>query len=122
MVRAVDQTVLLQFPQQISMNELAEQCGVTPAYLSRCCKMQMGCGWSERLRAVRLRAARTFMACGASNIQWISENVGYEDPKYFARIFRSEYAQSPTAYLRERNGPVQECTSTAEEGTGYAKR
>ena len=51
------------------------------------------------LRALRLQRAKTLLASAPElNISEIAYEVGFEDPKYFSRVFSEEFGKSPSAF------------------------
>ncbi|TKG91867.1 hybrid sensor histidine kinase/response regulator [Puteibacter caeruleilacunae] len=54
------------------------------------------------LRSYRLQAAAKLTGQGLS-ISEIAFKVGFNDPKYFSRCFKSEFGQSPTAYFKPKS-------------------
>jgi len=51
------------------------------------------------LRALRLQRAKTLLASAPElNISEIAYEVGFDDPKYFSRVFSEEFGKSPSAF------------------------
>jgi AraC-like DNA-binding protein len=51
---------------------------------------------------VRVMRGKELLAHGGSSIAAIANTCGFRDPKYFARLFRREFAQSPGVYRQSR--------------------
>lgn len=54
----------------------------------------------EYLAEVRLEKASLILRNSADPIEHIAETVGYSDPRYFCRVFKKHYGQSPSEYRR----------------------
>ncbi len=48
------------------------------------------------IRAVRLERARTLLLAGGKNITEVAFEVGFDDPKYFSRVFAEEFGVPPS--------------------------
>lgn len=86
--------------EQLSLEGVAEQIHVSPKYLSRLFKEEMGSGFSEYLTQVRLEAAEKLLSGSTLSVREIAVQVGYLDEKYFSRLFKKETGLKPTEYKR----------------------
>ncbi len=109
-------TVILQAKQQIdqlyqedlSLDDLAQAVAVSPFYLSRLFREELGVSFTEYVTKLRLEKALNLLADGLS-VKECCFAVGYNDPNYFSRIFRKHYHVSPTEYrddLLRRKEPL----------------
>lgn len=75
------------------------------AYFSNLFKKNIGKGFAEYLRDVRLDKARRLLADTEHKIVEVAEMVGYESYKSFTRAFRDSMSMQPTEYreLARRN-------------------
>jgi two-component system response regulator YesN len=88
------------YHQELSLDELARAVAVSPFYLSRLFREELGVCFSEYLTRLRLEKSLTLLAEGLS-IKECTFAVGYNDPNYFSRIFRKYYHQTPTEYREQ---------------------
>ncbi|MGN1021858.1 MAG: AraC family transcriptional regulator, partial [Aristaeellaceae bacterium] len=88
------------YAEQLSLEAVAEQIHVSPKYLSRLFKEEMGSGFSEYLTQIRLEAAEKLLSGSALSVREIAAQVGYLDEKYFSRLFKKETGLKPTEYKR----------------------
>jgi two-component system response regulator YesN len=88
------------YHQELSLEELARAVAVSPFYLSRLFREELGVCFSEYLTRLRLEKGLTLLAGGLS-VKECSFAVGYNDPNYFSRIFRKYYHQTPTEYREQ---------------------
>lgn len=95
------QTMHDELSEQVTASEMAKRVNMSRSYFSQCFKDIMGMTFNEYLRSIRIEKAKEYLQFTQKNIQWISENTGYTDQKYFSRVFYkltgvlpSEYRQS----------------------------
>ncbi|NLK21836.1 MAG: AraC family transcriptional regulator [Epulopiscium sp.] len=94
----VAEWIRVHYNQKISIKEIAEQFDYNTSYLSRRFKEQMGVGPKEYLLLLRLTKAKELLTNTNLSIKEISYNVGFEDDKYFMKLFRKKESISPTQY------------------------
>ncbi|WP_017873441.1 response regulator [Candidatus Caldatribacterium saccharofermentans] len=100
----IDETIrYLQrtFTKRITLRELAKEVGVAPSYLSYSFKKWTGQGLVEYVTRLRMKAAQCLLQETSLQVQEIAQKVGYEDVKYFTRIFHKTTGFSPTAYRQK---------------------
>jgi AraC-like DNA-binding protein len=65
------------------------------------------CGPKEYLEDIRLEVAKNKIDSDDCCIKVVAFEVGFLDPKYFAKKFKQKYLITPTEYKRQ-NYPVEE--------------
>ncbi len=96
-------TFLRESPaQDIALDELARQVGVSTFHFARGFKASTGVPPHRYLVQLRMERARALLETTELQISEIAAQVGYDDPGYLARLFRREVGVSPAAYRRER--------------------
>lgn len=98
-VTAAFQKLMTEFPNMLSMNLIAEDLKISPSYLSRVYKTQMKRGLSESLNMIRMEWANLRIKMGVYDIQKIAELCGYEDAKYFTRVFKKYFGEVPSKWI-----------------------
>jgi len=86
------------YRNDISLHNLSKEFFVTPPYLSRRFKEKTGLTFVEYLEELRLKRAEEYLLASDMKIIDISEQVGYQDPNYFAKVFKRKYGLSPSDY------------------------
>ena len=99
---AAVQYIYQNYMQDISQEDLASQLGISTAYFSKLFKRDTGSGFVEFLLGLRIDAAKRRFDTGDTNVQQVSAAVGFNDPKYFSRVFRKQCGVSPAGYLAQR--------------------
>ncbi|MEI7726586.1 MAG: ATP-binding protein [Bacteroidota bacterium] len=85
---------------EISADTLAEKMGMSRPQLYRKIKSLTGRPIIEHLNAIRLEKAKALLKTGGFNISEAAYQVGYNDPKYFGRLFAEAFGQSPSDYIK----------------------
>ncbi|MDO4270741.1 MAG: helix-turn-helix domain-containing protein [Eubacteriales bacterium] len=96
-VRMVKEIVGRRYMDQISLNEVAEEVGLNPIYLSMLFKKDTGTNFKDYLTAVRIETAKSLLRDGKT-LSEIAEAVGYKDVRYFSKLFTRIVGVKPTQY------------------------
>ena len=94
-----------RFAEDLSLDGVAGELGVSPSHLSRLLGRQAGMGFADCLAGLRVERAKAFLASGRTSVKEASVMVGYRDPAYFARVFRRFCGMSPAEYRSGRGAP-----------------
>lgn len=98
-VRIVRELVARRYMEHISLNDAAEATGLNPVYLSVLFKKETGINFKDYVVNVRMDKAKALLRAGES-INRVSELVGYQDTKYFSRLFARVVGVNPTQYKK----------------------
>jgi two-component system response regulator YesN len=90
------------YMNSITLNDLANHFYVSPSYLSRRFKEKMRLTLVQFLEDIRMEKAQEYLADSEAQIFDISEQVGYLDPNYFAKVFKKKFHISPSDYRQQR--------------------
>ncbi len=77
-------------------------------YLRRLFSAAFGLSPQRYLTSLRMEKARRMLAEGGTPIAEVALASGYEDPSYFARIFRLENGIGPAAYATEKRSVLSD--------------
>lgn len=88
------------YSKDITLSEAANLVGVTPEYLSKLFYQQINVNFVVFLRNFRISIAKRMILSGKYRIQDIADNVGFKDPKYFNKVFKSVCGISPSEYKK----------------------
>lgn len=93
---------------------LAAQASVSPSHFFALFKQRMGCPPMDYFTRLRmLRACQIFDSTDAS-VKEVSAMMGYDDPFYFSRVFKSVSAMAPVHYRNLEPGPKREVRAHIE--------
>ena len=88
------------FRQQISMTDLSERFGYTPSYINRLFKKEYSTSPIQYQTVLRISRAKEILLKNPDiNIKSVAQSVGYEDSRYFSRIFKNETGMTPSAWV-----------------------
>ena len=86
------------YHQPISLTDVAQAVGYSPAYLTNLMQTQTGRTVKRWIVERRMAQARLLLSTTAQPIGQIAETVGYADTSYFIRQFRQIHQASPQAW------------------------
>lgn len=86
------------YMENISLDQLAEHLEITPEYLSTLFNKEVGINFSIFLKRFRISQAKRLLKGTDKKIYEVAAEVGYNDPKYFNRVFKEEIGISPGDY------------------------
>ncbi|WP_071395004.1 response regulator transcription factor [Bacillus tuaregi] len=86
------------YDKSISLEEVAEQIGISSYYLSKLFKEKFQVTFSDYLKNIRMEKAKEFLLDGTMALKEIALNIGYKDPNYFSRAFKKQTGMSPREY------------------------
>ena len=58
----------------------------------------------EFIRAFRIKRAAQLLAKSQMGVSEVAYQVGFNDPRYFTRYFKSEFNMLPSEYARQHRG------------------
>ena len=82
----------------ISLVTVADQFGISIYMVSCLFKNQTGTGFKEYITAKRLELASQLLADTREPVSAIALKIGFENPTYFASLFRARYGVAPSKY------------------------
>lgn len=91
---------------KIKEQEVAELCNLSAFRFSRAFKKEMGITFQEYVIRERITESCRLMQNPNASITDIAYTVGFNDPSYFARMFKRYLGRSPSAY-RQADLPGQ---------------
>lgn len=86
------------YRENLSLEILADYLEITPEYLSTLFNKEVGINFTTFLKRFRISHAKRLLKGTDKKIYEISQEVGYNDPKYFNRVFKEEIGVSPGDY------------------------
>lgn len=89
------------YSENISLDMLADRLEITPEYLSTLFNKEVGINFSTFLKRFRISQAKRLLKGTDEKIYSIALQVGYNDPKYFNRVFKEEVGVSPGDYKQK---------------------
>jgi YesN/AraC family two-component response regulator len=88
----------------LSLSKIADHFTLSPSYLSRYFKNQIGTGISEYVDEIRMERAKELLQSNIWTVKEVTEQVGYSDQTYFIRKFKKKEGITPQQYKLLYNG------------------
>lgn len=88
------------YRKNITLSEAANLVGITPEYLSKLFNQEINVNFVVFLRNFRISIAKRMLLSGKYQIQEVADHVGFKDPKYFNKVFKSVCGISPSEYKK----------------------
>jgi len=101
-LNAVFRFIETHYHQPISLADVAQAAGYSPAYLTNLVQSQTGRSVKRWIIERRMAQARFLLTTTAKTVNEIAEVVGYGDVSYFVRQFRQFHDASPQAWRSTR--------------------
>ena len=92
---AKDQIRKTYMSDEISLNTIAAEVGMSPSYFSSIFSKEMGKTFVEYLTEIRMDRAKELLMCSSMKTSEIGYEVGYKDPHYFSYIFKKTQNCTP---------------------------
>ena len=101
LVRRTAAFISENYATPFSRQEIADAIGVSPNYISRVFRREIGLSPWQYLTRHRVIRAKELLSTTSYPIIEVASQVGYTDPAYFSRIFRKETGKTPRAYREQ---------------------
>ena len=93
----------LDQPLQVAM--LAERACVSPSHFFVLFKRRTGCPPIDYFIRLRMQRARELLKAGSLHVKEVAAALGYDDPFYFSRMFKSVNRIAPVEYRKSIGKP-----------------
>jgi two-component system response regulator YesN len=88
------------YSQDISLNSVAEELNLNPAYISRLFKQITGQPFVDVLKKARIERSKELLVQSDLKINEISKQVGYSNSYYFIKVFKDMMGLTPGEYKK----------------------
>ena len=95
---AKDQIRKTYMSDEISLNTIAAEVGMSPSYFSSIFSKEMGKTFVEYLTEIQMDRAKELLMCSSMKTSEIGYEVGYKDPHYFSYIFKKTQNCTPKEF------------------------
>jgi two-component system response regulator YesN len=100
-VHQIKQYIMENSNKDISLEMIADRVNLSPYYISKLFKEQLGLNYIDFLTECRIERAKALMSDSVMSLKEITFEIGYNDPNYFSRVFKRVYGISPTEYRKQ---------------------
>ncbi|WP_232666317.1 AraC family transcriptional regulator [Pseudonocardia sp. TRM90224] len=103
-VRQAHDYLRRNFAKPVSVSELARTAGLSTSHFAALFRAATGSGVVEYTKRLRMARARELLITSSRDIADVAVAVGYPDPFYFSRQFRTVHGCSPSEYRSTHRG------------------
>ncbi|NPV43657.1 MAG: response regulator [Firmicutes bacterium] len=86
--------------RDITLGKVSSFVHLSPYYLSRLFKNEVGCTFIEYVTNLRLEQAKKMLKSTSDSIVDIARKIGYSEPGYFSKVFKKKFGISPNEYRK----------------------
>lgn len=102
MIGAVKRYILEHYREDIDRNDVAAVAYITPNYLSKRFRSEMGMSLREYINQLRIEDAKRLLLSTNATISEVASEVGYDNISYFSTVFRKMCGMSPIEWCGGR--------------------
>ena len=99
-VGQIKEFISAHYMENITLEEVAEQVRLSPAYVSSVFKKETGENFNSYLTNIRLEKAKELFKTANVTVAEAGEAVGYKDIRYFSKLFYKAYGVKPKDYKK----------------------
>ncbi|WP_353733565.1 response regulator [Rossellomorea vietnamensis] len=100
-IEQIKQYIIDHAYQDISLEEIGSVIGLSPIYISKIFKEELGVNYIHFLTECRIEKAKKLMRDPEKSLKEITFEIGYHDPNYFSKVFKKMCHASPTEYRKK---------------------
>lgn len=94
------QHIRMNYQKKLSRDEIGMELCYNYDYLARLFKKKMGMKISDYINYIRIEKSKKLLLETVKNIKEISFEIGYDDEKYFMKLFKESQDMSPSDYRK----------------------
>lgn len=100
-ISLVQSHIALHFRETLTLDSLSTLSGLNPQYLSTLYRQETGQTITQHIKSLRILAAQSLLRSTQLSVDQIAQQVGYEDFRYFSRVFQQVTGKTPSGYRKE---------------------
>ena len=86
--------------KKVCLKDAAEAVALSPKYLSRIFKENLGIGFNEYRLKIKMREAKALLENTELNIDHVAYKLGYQNTESFTRLFKELSGKTPSEYRK----------------------
>jgi AraC-like DNA-binding protein len=114
-VRKIEESVaymMRHLDESLQVATLAARANVSPSHFFALFKRRVGCAPIDYFIRLRMQHACRLLDGTVMSVKEVAATLGYDDPFYFSRIFKSVNRVAPTEYRLLKNGAKEAVKSS----------
>ncbi|MEH7274277.1 helix-turn-helix domain-containing protein, partial [Neobacillus vireti] len=97
----IEKYLQANFDRDVKLQEISEQFYISREYISRKFKQEFQVNISDYLVSIRMKKAKSLLKNSQLKIYEIAAMIGYQDDKYFRKVFKKVEGITPNEYRAE---------------------
>lgn len=102
-VRQARRYIHTHMNQPVTLTDMAREVGMNPSYFSMLFKKETGENFTNYVNRTKIEHAKLLLRQPACKVYQVCSQVGFEDAKYFAKLFRRVVGMTPSDYRDGRS-------------------
>ena len=91
------------YRRKLTLQILASRFYISPAYCSNLLKENLNMTFNDYISKIRIEKAKQLLSQTSISVAKVSDEIGYSNPKYFFKIFKSYTGLTPLEYRSKNN-------------------
>jgi two-component system response regulator YesN len=100
-ILAIAEYIETHYQEDITLQHISERFYLSREYISRKFKLEMRENISDFISRIRIDKAKSLLLNPQLRMAQISEMIGYQDEKYFSKVFKKMVGMSPNQYRKK---------------------
>lgn len=92
----------------ISLENVADHLQITPSYLSRIIKKEVGVNYKEYVTRLKIEKAKEMLLEEDATVISVGEKIGYFNTSYFIKVFRNYTGVTPDRWRKQHDADAEE--------------
>ncbi|MDR0764040.1 MAG: AraC family transcriptional regulator [Synergistaceae bacterium] len=88
------------YSKKITLEDVAREVYLSPAYLCKIFKKEVGCNFNKYLNRLRIEKSKELLSLRGSRIGDVVATVGFGDHSYFTKVFKRVVGVSPKRFRK----------------------
>ncbi|CAI9395946.1 HTH-type transcriptional activator Btr [Bacillus sp. T2.9-1] len=101
-IQEIEKYIKANFHREIKLQEISERFYISREYISRKFKQEYHINISEYLVSIRIQKAQELLENSNLKVYDIANLIGYQDDKYFRKVFKKIVGISPNEYREKK--------------------
>jgi two-component system response regulator YesN len=101
-IRDIADHIERHYHEELTLQNISDRFYLSREYISRRFKQEFGENISDYIARVRIEKAKQLLLNPNLRVAQIAEIIGYQDEKYFSKVFKKMVGQSPNEYRKKQ--------------------